>query len=242
MATYLFNPINGVKEKITYSQLSLLTDMNPGTISRAKSSNRRLKSLNGLYVIDDTFTKKELDNLRYEYSDINEVWKAIDETTSTKVYQVSNIGRVRVVYTNKSTKILSQFKKHGHGKLHVKLPVGNKRYKEFLVHQLVAKYFVENTDNLDVVYHIDGNILNNDCNNLRWISREELGKITGGLSKSIPVIKIDAITGEELDYYESMAVAGRENFIHRETIRQCISGELKTAGGFVWKVDTNFIK
>lgn len=40
-------------------------------------------------------------------------------------------------------------------------------------HRLVAQYFLDNLDNLDYVDHIDGNKLNNDVSNLKWVTQVE---------------------------------------------------------------------
>lgn len=45
--------------------------------------------------------------------------------------------------------------------------------KMFYAHRLVAEYFIDNFDNLPVVNHKDGNKLNNNVDNLEWVSYSE---------------------------------------------------------------------
>ena len=48
---------------------------------------------------------------------------------------------------------------------------GNRRQK-CLVHRAVAIAFIPNPDNLERVYHLDGNKSNNDISNLAWTARQ----------------------------------------------------------------------
>ena len=48
----------------------------------------------------------------------------------------------------------------------------NGKQKKYFIHRLVAIHFVENKNNLNSVDHIDGNKLNNNYKNLRWITKE----------------------------------------------------------------------
>lgn len=56
--------------------------------------------------------------------------------------------------------------KHKTGDVKAKIPKKELHY----VHELVAKAFVPNPDNLPYVEHIDGNRSNNNADNLRWTS------------------------------------------------------------------------
>lgn len=66
-------------------------------------------------------------------------------------------------------------KKHKNAQQFVKISVNEEVKQNFYVHELVAKHFVPNPDNLPYVEHIDGNRLNNNANNLRWTATKPKG-------------------------------------------------------------------
>lgn len=58
------------------------------------------------------------------------------------------------------------------GYMQVGLNVNGKQYKKY-IHRLVAEAFLDNSQMLPEVDHIDHNRLNNHLNNLRWVDHKE---------------------------------------------------------------------
>ena len=80
-------------------------------------------------------------------------------------------------YLNKSKKIL----KDGTIKIRKYRRVDlrkNKIPKKYYIHRLLALHFINNPDNKPIVDHIDGNTINNNLYNLRWVNESENGKNT----------------------------------------------------------------
>lgn len=232
---FKLNPINGALERISPVDVKAFISMRARDKNIDYNSGEPIKCKDDLWIINNLTKKEQIDKIKHDFFSPVEVWKRITE--SAKPYYISSLGRVKVIYKSGREKILAQYTKSGRKRLMVKITIGDKKYKEFHIHKLVANAFVSNPSNYECVYHVDGDICNNAWDNLKWMDRSELGKLTGGLTNSLPVFKKDAKTGEILDWYESMAEAGRQNYLHRETIRLCVIGELKTAGGFKWEVD-----
>ena len=97
----------------------------------------------------------------------------------------------------------------------------------YRLHRLVAKYFVSNPNNYDVVNHIDGNKKNNVASNLEWttISKNTLHAYQNGLAKndkgfedsqSKPVKIIDFKGNETI--YGSLNIAMDKTGINKGTL------------------------
>lgn len=100
---------------------------------------------------------------------MEEEWRQIDGYDG--VYEVSSFGRVRSnnTYRHNEPHILAQSKRSDGYKM-VCLSKNNVA-RNYVVHRLVAKAFLENKDNLEMVNHKDENKENNCVDNLEWCTR-----------------------------------------------------------------------
>lgn len=115
-----------------------------------------------------------------------EVWK--DIVGYEGYYQVSNLGRVKGLNRINARKtplkeMMMKQKINQDGYRSLMLTKNGER-KTFLVHRLVAIAFIENEYNKPVVNHIDENKLNNNVNNLNWMTVKENTNWGNGVEKS----------------------------------------------------------
>lgn len=185
-----------------------------------------------------------------------EVWK--DVVGYNGHYQISNKGRIKGLYRmvkcavkGVSTErvehggLLKLTVTHSFGYYHVSLKL-NSKITTFTVHRLVALSFVENTNNLNVVNHLDSNPKNNNSDNLEWTTTKgnarhavKCGRIKTGNShhNSKSVIRY-SVSGDKLDEFGSLSVASDITGACRDGISHCLSGKTKSSGGFIWKYKT----
>ncbi len=83
-------------------------------------------------------------------------------------YSINKNGEI---YSNFKNKFLKPRVYQGYAQ--VALYNENKESKEFKVHRLVAKTFILNPLSLPCVNHKDGNKLNNNVENLEWVTNSE---------------------------------------------------------------------
>ena len=123
------------------------------------------------------------------------------------------------------------------------------------IHRLVAKLFVENPNNYNIVDHIDGNKTNNKATNLRWVTNSEniLNPNTYFNFKNKclitqqryvkPVFKLDN-NFKIIAKYDSVEIAAKEHNCTPPLIRKCCKNKHYTAKGFHWSyssINLNFI-
>jgi len=97
---------------------------------------------------------------------MNEIWKNVIDYEG--IYQISNLGNLKNIKTNKILKVNNKKEKY----LNVSL-YKNGKQKTFYIHRLIALIFIPNPHKLPMINHIDGNKQNNDILNLEWCTNRE---------------------------------------------------------------------
>lgn len=91
------------------------------------------------------------------------------------------------------------------------------------------------------MYHKNG--LEADCSywNLRLVHKKELGKLTGGQSRSQSVLMLDESTGEIISIYPSARKAASHNYCSYQTIIDRCNGKVRksliSGVKFLWEKD-----
>ena len=129
---------------------------------------------------------------------IEEQWKDIKGYEG--IYLISNRGRVLSLYRYKerargtsgyfinTRELKKSITTTGYESVGL---VKDGKTKTHKIHRLVAKHFVANPFNRDVVNHIDGDYLNNNADNLEWCTTAEncLHALDEGLKRSFDIDK-----------------------------------------------------
>lgn len=98
-----------------------------------------------------------------------EIWKDLLLDDIQERYSISNYGRV---YDNKNYKLMSWLD-NGNGYKIVGLLGPKSKVRIRYVHRLVAKLFIDNSNNHPQVGHLDHNKENNNFSNLYWCTQKQ---------------------------------------------------------------------
>lgn len=174
-------------------------------------------SLNNLEIIDIS-NKKGIE--KYLEQIYKEVFINLKENNH---YYISNKGTLVSFY--KVPKIINP-SIDNYGYYNVKLSCNN-ILKHFRIHQLVARYFIENKDEKDCVRHIDGNKLNNSIENLEWCDKKynnehAIGIGLNHIGKKKKCCMIDCSTNQIIEVFDSISELALNYSVDGSTVsKQC---------------------
>jgi hypothetical protein len=132
--------------------------------------------------------------------------------------------------------------------LHFKNPTTQKTSRQSqLIHRLVAKAFLENSENKLTVNHIDHDPSNNLVDNLEWATIQEQNKHSRKSKthkNARKVFKLDLVTNSVIRVYRSSLEAAQSfGLVSLNCKRSCIiavcNNKRKTAYGYKWRYDTS---
>lgn len=153
-------------------------------------------------------------------------------------YQADTEGNIRRVYPSGKTRKMTAYHKKmsGSQRLVVKLTRDGKSKEEILM-QIIARTFLGEPPAGCVAYHRNGCQSDNYIQNISYISRKKLGKLTGAKARRQPVAKLDS-SGEVLEVYSSAREAGKKNYCSYQTVTDRCNGKVKAPLGnidFAWE-------
>ena len=172
---------------------------------------------------------------------MKEIWKTIIYDGKELNYSVSNLGRVK---NNKNEYILKGGMQNGYHSVSIPISPGNN--KHFRVNRLVAQTFIPNLDNKPYVNHIDGNKLNNNVENLEWVTASEnsVHAYQNGLRENNRARKVNQYTleGKYMMTFDSIAEAEYQTGTCASKISMACSLKRATAGEYQWRYYSGDIK
>lgn len=184
---------------------------------------------------------------------MEEIWKPIEGYEG--IYEVSSYGRVKSLariaererdgysYNVPVPERILTPRKSRKGYYQVRLSIGHRQMKDFLIHQLVAIAFIPNPKGFPMVNHKDENPKNNRVENLEWcdnLYNSNYGTRNHRISKanSMAVVQMD-LDGNDIREFDSihdaaMTIGGLGfvsaiSFVCRGVRRR------ETAGGYCWR-------
>lgn len=107
--------------------------------------------------------------------------------------------------------------------------IGGKRVK---IAYLVARAFVPNAEMRAWVRHKNGDVTDNRASNLEWSDEKEERR--RGRKPMVCLCKAWDCEGKEVGIWESVQEASMATGVREESIRACMAGKQKRAGGLLW--------
>lgn len=151
-------------------------------------------------------------------------------------YTIFSDGRVHSKYKNRDDGFIKFSSRNGY--MYAKLNDNENKRVNIGQHQLVARAFIPNPNNLPIVNHKDGDGYNNHHTNLEWVSASENTQHahdTNLVNVSATEVIQYSKTGKEIARYESIVRAAEVIGGKSECISRVCRGVRGSYKGFDWK-------
>ena len=163
---------------------------------------------------------------------MNEIYKDIQGYEGK--YQISNLGNVYSLITNKILK--PRLTLDGYYQVDL---CKNGVKKHLYIHRLVAQSFLDNPKNYKIVNHKDENSMNNIVSNLEWCD-STYNNNYGNCKRKISEANSIKINQYDMDGNFIKQWLGINNIekclkINKGNICMCCKGKRNNAGGYKWK-------
>ena len=160
----LVTTFNGDPKDLRVENIRWITDKENSQLTWEK---RRKNGTTGAGQVRGKRKRENIVDLEITKYDLLEDEKRVFIDGNITLYAVSRDGKVRNLNTNYYLKgaILNTYRV-----FNLKI---NGKQRNIAGHRLVAVAFIPNPDNKPFVDHVDGNRLNNNVENLRWVSQQE---------------------------------------------------------------------
>lgn len=157
----------------------------------------------------------------------NNWWKDIPNYGGK--YQASRLGEVRRVFPSGKTRLLTPFRRKKMPTLYVKLTDRTGKCRDVKVLHIIADTYLCKPAGKDIVpYHLNGILSDNRADNIAFVTKQELGHITGGTTrKRKTVFKVDE-SGEVVEIYRSARAAAKANFMSYQTVLDRCHNKVKS--------------
>lgn len=163
---------------------------------------------------------------------MNEIYKDIQGYEGK--YQISNLGNVYSLITNKILK--PGLTLDGYYQVNL---YKNGVKKHLYIHRLVAQSFLDNPNNYPIINHKDENPMNNIYSNLEWCDKKynnNYGKCKDKHAKTVskPINQYD-LQDNFIKQWNSMKEASETLKLSRGNICLCCQGIRNKTGGYRWR-------
>ena len=169
----------------------------------------------------------------------NEIWK--DIPNYERIYQASNLGRVKSLKRLKEKILKPQMDSSGYYQVYL---CKQSVVKHYMVHRLVWIAFNGQIPEGYEINHLDERPVNNRLENLSLVTHKENMNYGTGIERghnqlingkrSKPVLQFD-LNNSFIKEYPSVMQAERELGFNNGNIVNCCKGKQKTAYGYKWK-------